>query len=135
MPNTISTIENGRAKFAYDYAKHASQQNYKGDYKSYVKKMPMLIKTNGLGSTLAFIFSKSNSSQAYAALGNDLKNWLHNSMLNIPNIQNCPNLELLVYEITKLNSTEYRLVTAEIMAFLNWLRRFADGLIQGETNG
>jgi len=135
MPNTISTIENGRAKFAYDCAKKASQQNYKGDYKPYVKKLPMLIKTNGLGSTLAFIFSKSNSSDAYTALGNDLNNWLKNSKLNISSVQNCSNLELLVYEITKLNSSEYRLVTAEIMAFLNWLRRFVDGLIQGETNG
>jgi CRISPR-associated protein Cmr5 len=135
MPTTISTIENGRAKFAFDCAEKASTKPFKGEYKPYVKKMPMLIKTNGLGSALAFIFSKSGSNAAYSALGNDLREWLKKSPLELSAISNCNNLKELVAAVTQLNSTEYRLVTAELMAFLNWLRRFADGLIQGEENG
>jgi CRISPR-associated protein Cmr5 len=56
--NTIKSLEQGRAKFAYECASKGSQQPTKKEYKSHVKKIPMLIKTNGLGSTFAFVKSK-----------------------------------------------------------------------------
>jgi len=41
---TIKGIEQDRAKFAYDCAKEGSKIEKKKEYKSYVKKIPMLIK-------------------------------------------------------------------------------------------
>ena len=38
----------------------------------------------------------------------------------------------MVAQLLKEPSTTYRAVTVETMAFLGWLRRFADGLIAGE---
>ena len=61
--STIRTLENGRASVAYKFAEEGKSvpegYEYKDtEYKSYVKKMSVLIKTNGLGQTLAFIKSK-----------------------------------------------------------------------------
>jgi CRISPR-associated protein Cmr5 len=68
--NTISGIEQGRASFAYECANGiAKQQKEKSklakEYKSYAKKIPMLIKTNGLGATFAFVLSKKGKGNAY----------------------------------------------------------------------
>jgi len=48
------------------------------------------------------------------------------------NIIDLDNNKDLVDVIISLNSNMYRFVTKETLSFLVWLRRFADGLIEGE---
>ena len=52
-----ATIENDRAAYAYDLVANFVQQSSpdsQKEYRAYVKKLPAMIKTNGLGQTLAF---------------------------------------------------------------------------------
>ncbi|RKX56013.1 MAG: type III-B CRISPR module-associated protein Cmr5 [Thermotoga sp.] len=133
---TMKGIEQGRAKFAYKCAKKGSEiekKEYKS-YVSYVKKIPMLIKTNGLGVTFAFIKSKSSNDKskagyAYHLLYNQTKEWLKKDDKNLIHMNESDDL---VEKMISLNSQEYRAVTIEVLAFFNWLRRFAEGLIEGE---
>ena len=134
MPNSsltaIKGIEQGRANFAYEKALEAKsklKENGK-KYKAYVKKLPMLIKTNGLGASLAFVKSKE-SEEAYGLIYQNLTEWLKSDEKKLINIE-----DDLVKTVISLNSAEYRAVTNEVLAFLNWLRRFADGLIEGEPD-
>lgn len=136
-------IEQGRAKAAYDYAKVGKLisssfsfegEKYKDDkYSSYVKKIPMLIKTNGLGSTFAFVksnFKKAkkdkqpgsdqNPKNAYDLIYKQTKDWLVSKALITPDKD-------LIDDIISKKSTEYRVITNEVLAFFNWLRRFAEG--------
>lgn len=135
----IKGIEQGRAKFAYECAVEGSKQNkdkkVDGAYKSYVKKIPMLIKTNGLGAAFAFIKSKMKNDKdkkefAYHLVYMQTAIWFkeHRSYL-LPELTNENNL---VDEIIKLNSNQYRAVTNEVLALFNWLRRFAEGLIEAD---
>ena len=128
---TIKTLEQGRAKFAYDCAVEGSK---KKEYSRYVKKIPMLIKTNGLGATFAFMLSKNGT---YKFIGEQILEWLKEDKKNIfPRIKEIKSFKDLNKEIILLNSQDYRIVTIEVLAFLNWLRRFAEGLIEEEdTNG
>lgn len=134
--SNIKGLEQNRAKFAYECAKTASNnQNKKKDYKSYAKKLPMMIKTNGLGAALSFALSKSKTKEgqktAWGFLYDDLDNWLrkdHKVWLLGKN----PPSDLSEAAIN-LDSSEYRAVTVEVLAFLTWLRRFAEGLIEGEA--
>ena len=89
----------------------------------------MLIKTTGLGSTFAFIKSKS-SKDAYQLIYNQTKQWLNKDDKKLIDIKENDDL---VDKIISLDSPEYRAVTIEVLAFFNWLRRFADGLIEGEA--
>ncbi len=72
---TIRTLEHGRAQFAYECAKEGSKIEKRKEYKSYVKKIPMLIKTNGLGAALAFMLSKGGT---YEFIGEQVLEWLKN---------------------------------------------------------
>jgi CRISPR-associated protein Cmr5 len=149
---TSKGIENGRAEFAYKCAEEGKKiyssteikinDDYYKDkkYKSYVKKIPMLIKTNGLGSTFAYVKSKKVKDKENKKAGNK---------------ENCKNGYDLIYKQTsdwliskgmitkeseliaqlvseKCSSSEYRRITIETLALFNWLKRFADGLIEGE---
>ena len=135
-------IENGRARFAYDAAKtgnlikskfQVDNVYYKDEnYETYVKKIPMMIKTNGLGATFAFVLSKktsvndkgqpgtdNNPKNAYDLIYAQTNEWLKQKGLIQAD---------LIEELVAMKSVEYKVVTNEVLALFNWLRRFADGL-------
>lgn len=129
MTRTIQGIEQGRADYAYQCALKGSKDSKAKEYKSYVKKVPMMIKTNGLGATTAFIMSKSKDANNWTLIYEQIYNWLKqddNSYL----INNASGD--LSEIIIQLNSTQYRAVTNEVLALFNWIRRFAEGLIEGD---
>ena len=128
---TIKGIENGRAKFAYEKAKNVSN-GLKKAYKSHVKSFPMMIKTNGLGASIAFLFSKKGKENGvYDKVGEHIVDWLkEDDKYKIYKINKLINLQSLTQEIIKIDSAEYRALTVEILAFFTWLRRFAEGLCE-----
>jgi CRISPR-associated protein Cmr5 len=150
MPDTtaIKGIEQGRAKTAYKFAENAKSRWRKettGDnkdskqareYKSYVKKIPMMIKTNGLGGALAFVKSKckaENNGNAYWLIYDQLTEWFSDADRKYL-IGEFKANEDLVKKVIELDSTEYRAVAVETLALFGWIRRFAEGLIQGEAD-
>ena len=136
-------IERGRANFAYICAKEGQNceklnicpqfrdKKYKSkEYRPYVKKIPMMIKTNGLGATLAFMYSKKGT---YELIGEHILKWLKQNKLKIiVNIDSIQNFNGLPNEVVKLDSEKYRALTVEVLSFFSWLRRFAEGLIESE---
>ncbi|MCL5056298.1 MAG: type III-B CRISPR module-associated protein Cmr5 [Firmicutes bacterium] len=130
-------MEQGRAEFAYNCAKEGSEIRKKKEYKSYAKKIPALIQANGLGATFAYIKSKtdedkSKAGYAYKLLYDQVTEWLKKEPkgLIVDKLNN--EKEDLVKIIVSLNSAEYRALTREVLSFFLWLRRFAEGLIEGE---
>lgn len=132
---TIRTgLEQGRAAFAYTCAEAGEKLEKKKEYKSYVKKMPMLIKTNGLGAAVAFAFAKGSKDgkpkdkDPWGLLYIQLEDWLrqrgHLKMEQNP----------LAKVLTTSDSAAYRAATVEVLALLNWMKRFADALIEGDAN-
>lgn len=154
MPNitTLRGIEQKRADYAYKCALEAKNSKdislqigndfYKSkNYKSYAKKIPMLVKSNGLGASFAFILSK----KAKEKKGNN------NQTIQAGRQENPKNAYDLIYKqtaewinskypftgdfsefIITQNSNEYRTITNEVIALFTWLRRFAEGLIEGD---
>jgi CRISPR-associated protein Cmr5 len=149
MSDTITAIkgiEQGRATYAYECAKNAKSKWRKEtsddkkdskearEYKSYAKKIPMMIKTNGLGGALAFVKSKCKQDKpnAYNLIYDQLSEWFSKSE-KAYFIANFKSNDDLVEKVIALNSGEYRAVTVETLALFGWVRRFAEGLIQGEA--
>ncbi len=136
---TVNKLENGRADFAYRCAEDGAGlgKAKAKEYRSYVKKIPMLIKTNGLGATLAFVFSKSKrkdsdkGDEAYKKIYEQVKEWYEreeNPYAEWFKKDEYKNKELAEI-VCEMGSQEYRAITKETLAFFNWLRRFAEGLI------
>ncbi|MFW0884735.1 type III-B CRISPR module-associated protein Cmr5 [Candidatus Acidulodesulfobacterium sp. H_13] len=139
MPETIiGNMEQKRASFAYKCAKMATQENIMPKYSAYVKKLPMMIKTNGLGAALTFVFAKKNNKnkidspekQAYRKLYEDIQKWLteESPLIKIK----LKKEEELIDSIVKQESQKYRMLTIETLAFLNWLKRFSEGMVKEE---
>ena len=147
------TLEQGRAKFAYECAEagknicskcEISNEWYEDDkYKSYVQKFPMLIKTNGLGSALAFYASKrqkekngeksgtkKNRKNAYDLIYNQITEWLKAEPKGL--LSDRLGNDDLIKVLIDLDSADYRVVTNEVLSFFTWLKRFAEGLTEGD---
>ena len=90
----------------------------------------MLIKTNGLGATLAFIKAKGSKNEAYQLLYDQTAEWFMRQGKDLIELVRDDDL---VEKIVGLNSTAYRVATREVLALFFWLRRFAEGLIEGEA--
>lgn len=137
MPDTTyKKIEGGRAAFAYEFAKainDGANDKLKKAFKSHVKSFPMLVKTNGFGSALAFLFSKGdNENGVYKKVGESIVNWLlENDNYHKYSLPKCDNLKILAEAVIQLDAALYRALTLEILSYFKWLRRFAEGLYQG----
>lgn len=130
---TIKGLEQGRAKFAYECAEQILKE-LQESYRSHVKSFPMLVKTNGLGAALAFLFSKKDKEHGvYKMVGNNIVNWLKkDKKYKNYGLEKLSDLKSLTEGVVGINSPEYRALTIEVLAFFTWLRRFAEGLIEGD---
>ncbi|MDE3840935.1 type III-B CRISPR module-associated protein Cmr5 [Bacillus methanolicus] len=116
-------IENGRASFAFESVKNAFEDNRVSfeSYRSYVKKLPSLIQINGLGQALAFCYQKGKE---YRVIYDQLHTWLKDKYGQYFQEQNKEFVEVVI----GLKSADYRVLTMEVLALLNWMRKFADGM-------
>jgi CRISPR-associated protein Cmr5 len=126
-----TTLEQGRAAFAYEAAVEGEKLSKNTEYKAYVKKLPMLIKTNGLGAAISFAFAKGSKNgvaqkdKAWGLIYSQIEDWLKNNW----ELSEFNQGERLMENLLKMESYEYRATTIEVLALLNWMRRFAEGLI------
>lgn len=110
------------AVLAYTCAKAALGMGK--EYKNHAKSLPMMIRSNGLGATLAFLKSKERDKYPhFARLHQDIASYL---MLTQPGLKDGEFSERLAV----CESAEIMALTKETLVFLAWLRRYADGLIQ-----
>jgi len=120
---SIKELERDRATFAYERVEKVSEDGSvnHSEYKSYCKKIPAMIQTNGLSATFAFMYSKGKT---YRTIYEQIDVWLIERYKGDGDIDN--NQELMK-KLLNLESAKYRKVTIEILVLFNWLRRFADG--------
>lgn len=155
MPSALRTLEQGRAQHAWVCVQECLEQaikrlerkideitdqkqkgelqkrlnrlrdeggasEWKGKYGSLVRKVPSYIITNGLGQTLAFLRAKGKGEpdNEHEILYGQLSEWV-GGQLGVKN-------DLLDWIVNTATSQQYRLATMEALAFLQWLKRFAE---------
>jgi len=112
------TLEQERAGYAWECIREVKDRKYADKYGSLARKTPPLVQTNGLGQTLAFLLSKARGQDnEHRALYGHLSGWVTKQMSW---------KKSLMEEVVSRDSADYRRATAEAMAFLMWLRRFAE---------
>jgi CRISPR-associated protein Cmr5 len=90
------------------------KDDFAGEYLALVNSAPADIQTNGLGQTVAFWRSKGKDH--HKALYAHLSDWV---------MQQMGEEDDLMRWITRSDSRRYRQATVEALAFLGWLKRFA----------
>ena len=122
-------LERGRAKNAYDAVYSVTEGKIK-EYRSHVKQMPMLIKTNGLAQALLFARTKKEKKIIYK----HINDWLLLES-NLEKFNLSKEQKEIIDIVIKTDSSTYRLITTEVMAYIEWLKRFAEGREVGEIGG
>jgi len=127
MPSQQQTLDQQRARAAWESVQEVKKHSdYREKYGPVAKKLPMYVLTNGLGQALAFLRAKANpkdpnkpkpENKANEAAYKHLSAWVMEQMKQDGSL-----LEWLL----KQNAATYRRATAEALAYLNWLKRFAE---------
>jgi len=118
--------EQERAKFAYERVQKRREEGggEKGDlagkYRQLVVGLPAMIQQCGLGQTMAFLASKAKDQHAMA-LG-DLEEWLRRDYAK--------GEDGVLKALMDGDSRAYRMATSEALAYLQWLKRFAEAAIE-----
>ncbi len=104
------TLEQERASFCIEKVRNITSD--KGRYRSYARSLPSFIVSNGLIPTLAF-YKKGDRKPVY----DTINEWLKKKGI----IQNDA-----IEELVRLDFQTLRLVTAEVLAIANWLKRIVE---------
>ncbi|MBM4330708.1 MAG: type III-B CRISPR module-associated protein Cmr5 [Deltaproteobacteria bacterium] len=127
------TLEQKRASSAWNEVEkiNRASKDIKDKYKGLVLKLPALIHTNGLGQTLAFLKykGKGDTKDPHEIVYNHLQGWLFNN-LKWDDIKDSDLIKRIIFA----NSEKYRYATNETLAYLTWLRRFAEAVLPEPKN-
>jgi len=137
-------LDRKRAEFAFECVKKFVKKNEEETnkkYRSYIRSLPSMILNHGLGSTFAFMFSKrfKNDGEVYNIIAEHIYDWIikdeNRYLLELDIKEKAEDkLEELMNKVIILSSSEYRMITNEILALFAWLKRFVEGLVEGEDN-
>lgn len=134
MADKSQTLAQRRAAHALmciEKLKDEGQESY-GNYKSYAKALPANILMSGLGQAIATV--RSRDRKGYPQLYAQLEDWLCGSDPDAPYREyqpaNSRNNSRLLYAITEYDQDIYIRAQAEAMAYLEWLRKFADAFLE-----
>ena len=116
------SLEQERAAQAWECVDQVKNRNYKKEYSSLAKGAPADIQSNGLGQTLAFWRAKKESEE-HDALYHHVSSWVTKRI--------APGVDLLEWITKKASTEDYRRATTEAMAFLAWVKRFAEAELEG----
>lgn len=118
---SLKTIEQERAHFAFSKIEEV-KNNINRDYKPLVRGFASKILLNGLGQALAFLKAKGkkNHSNHHEILYSHINLWLKKKFADTEN-----NFDIL-NKIRTEDSIKYRLYIKETLAFMVWLKKFAE---------
>ena len=135
MSSNKPTLEQKRAAHALKSVHDVEQEAFGKHYRSYAEGLPATIVMNGLGQACATLLSAANGDgdreRAYQSLHQHLQAWL------CRNDGVYPGANSLIDAIVKHGQAEYVHAQAESLAYLVWLKKFAQAFLPrgGSNNG
>ena len=128
--NKLRDLSSKLAQYAFKCAKEAKEKDM-SKYPQYVKKMPAMIRNSGYAKAFAFGYSKgekNSDGKVYELIYSHIRGWLEMQGL----LKNGTTGDM-IKELVEMDYPEYRRCINETMAFLDWLRRLAEGMFPEEA--
>jgi len=118
------TLEQRRAEHAWKAVQAVKKANEKGfpKFHGQAKKLPVRIIASGLGQALAFLKAKKYAPDLLCELGD----WILDKRLNPGSNKPKPDDTALLKAVVEGDADFLRWATDEVLAYLQWLNRFAD---------
>jgi len=118
------TLEQQRAASAWQCVEAVKRTDFASEYGQLAREVASLVQMHGLGQTLAFLMSKRPKKpeevNAHLQLARDLSRWVSQQLLGTARD------DLRDWIVQTATVAEYRRATLEALAFLTWLKRFAE---------
>ena len=123
-PLSRQTLDQRRAKHAWEAVQKAKKSNDPKKFGGQARKLPMRIKASGLGNAIAFINAKGYAPELLEAISD----WVLYQRQNRQSQKKSEkqNICNLLCEITKGTADFLRWATDETLAYLQWINRFAE---------
>ena len=134
MTKVILTREQQRAQHALQSVTQVQTKpkKYRDEFKSYAESLPANIVMNGLGQACAMLLAqakgKSADQDAHRLLYDHLQDWIRGR----DNAAVYPNDQDLVKAVINHGQGEYVRAQFESLAYLNWLKKFAQAYLTEE---
>jgi CRISPR-associated protein Cmr5 len=109
------TLQQKRAAQAWKDVEGVDKESYKKEYGSLVRGLPAMIQTDGLAHTLAFLKAKGKGDP-----NQHTKAYQH---VSASVLEGKPDL---LEHLLSCDTSEYRRLTVEALAYLHWLKRFVE---------
>lgn len=130
MSDNRPTLDQRRAQHAWKAVEDAGQFRDAEDFAREAKRLPVRIKTAGLGQALAFLNAKSKSDKDYqdhrSRLLKELGDWLlkERRLASWPKEAN--DRKAVIQAIINGDANLLRRATEEALLYLQWLTRFSE---------
>ncbi len=126
------TLGQKRAAHALDAINRLVKQKSYGNFASYVQRLPATVVMNGLGQAMAGELAaargcKNEDERAHKILFEFVESWLQQSKVY-------PEKDLMT-AIVKSNQKDYVRAQAEVLAYLDWLKKFSQAYLSGDKDG
>ena len=129
MNNRRQTLEQERAAAAWDDVNGVPEDAH-AKYGTLARKLPAMIQTNGLGTTLAFLAAKGKGvpDDGHTLISGHVSDWV----LGRLHVDTYDDLMGLVRAV---DMPTYRRATAEAIEYGIWLKRYVEALDWGSAEG
>ncbi len=130
----LKTLDQRRAAHAWKAVEAVVRQHVKKEngksvpdpeakkFGNHARKLPSRIIASGLGQALTFLYAKGYADELLVDIGDWVLDKYHDGESKKPR----PSRDALIRRITEQPSDELRRATAESLAYLQWLIRFAE---------
>ena len=132
-----ATQEQLRARHAWHVVEEVrknKRQDFAKGFATETKRLPIRIRTAGLGQALRFVYAKSDGNQDYRSrLLVALGEWILNKRNLAPTPEDANDSSALLLAIINNDANLLRRATEEALLYLQWLTRFCEATIKEEN--
>jgi CRISPR-associated protein Cmr5 len=130
----MQTVEQERAKSSLKWIQGQAEADKKlqEEIKSWASQFPLMIHTNGIGQACAFFKSRQDKVKGANELYKHLNNWLASEFKTLFETKDGKHKDLMDV-IVNCNQQQYRLLQAESLAYLQWVKQLSKAYLKGEV--
>ena len=137
MSNSRPTLDQSRAQHAWQAVESASalNDNAKKDFAREAKRLPVRIKTAGLGQALALLNAKAKDGDVRSLVLIDLGDWLLKERRFASPPKGADERNAVIRTIIAGDADLLRRATEEALLYLQWLTRFSEAEFKPDEDG
>ena len=132
MDSTRATLEQLRARHAWSVISDVRGSKCDKDFAREVRRLPVRIRTAGLGQALRFIYAKSDGKDHRSQLLTVLGEWVLSKRRIARRPHATTSNSALLRAIIDNDADTLRRATEEVLLYLQWLSRFCEAEIKVE---